>query len=98
LLYHAFLSERVSESKFQSEDQIQLSKHAVKACRSGAPVQKLIYYFRDHRLVDRALNNKQREIIHLQEFCGFDELARKIMATYSCFVIVVCREAKFCCQ
>jgi hypothetical protein len=98
LLYHAFLSERVSESKFQNEDQIQLSKHAVKACRSGAPVQKLIYSFRDHRLVHRALNNKQREIIHLQEFCGFDKLARKIMATYSCFVFVVCREAKFCCQ
>jgi hypothetical protein len=94
LLYHAFLSERVSESKFQSEDQIQLSKHAVKACSSGAPVQKLIYSFRAHRLVHRALNNKQREITYLQEFCGFDELARKIMATYSYFVFVVCREAK----
>ncbi len=98
LLYHAFLFERVSESKFQTEDQIQLPKHAVKACRSGAPVQKLIYSFRDHRLVHRALNNKPIEIIYLQEFCGFDELARKMLATLSCFVFVVCGEAKFCCQ
>jgi hypothetical protein len=60
LLYHAFLSERVPESKFQTEDQIQLSKHVVKACRSGAPVRKFIYSFRDHRLVHRALNNKQK--------------------------------------
>jgi hypothetical protein len=85
LLYHAFLFERVSESKFRSEDQIQLSKHTVEACRSGAPVQKLIYSFRDHRLVHRALNNKQREIIYLQEFCGFDELARKILANVFMF-------------
>lgn len=51
--------------------------------RSTSP--KAYLFFRDHRLVHRALNNKQREIIYLQEFCGFDELARKILANVFMF-------------